>query len=610
MNLRFFFLLYLLLGSLVAYTQSSPTLIDSLKKQNKSYLKKDSVRVNLLVSLSDALATTAPDEAMRYANEAERLAEAIKSPMGIAVSYRQKGNVYLFLNDYGRAVDYNYKALKAADNLKKNKGSTLFVAILYNNLGAIYLEMHEYDKAITNFTNFLKVTKRLNEPTLRREESMALLNIGETYSRLKEYQKALDFTRRSLVIAEADKDYQLAAYDFDTQGVVYANQKKTQLALNAYTRGLAYADKAGDRIIKSRCLGGLADVCFDLERYDQSEQYAKQAYILAKELKAIELQRQLTQLLAYIYIAQKKSQLAVTYLETSLTLRDSILNDSKKQEIARKEERFEQEKRRALLNAQHTAELKQQRTERNALVGGGCLLLLASGVSFMFYKRKRDSDEQVKTERFSALVSDTELRVLRSQIDPHFIFNALNSISNYVLNNEPFAADRYLAKFASLMRAILENSDRKEIPLAEDMETLDLYMQLESLRLNHRFTYQIDIDPTLDRQRTLIPPLLLQPFVENSIWHGLATKESGGVITIRVRQESNMMVCTVTDNGIGRARAIGIKQPSPPRQSRGLSITNARIEIINRLRKANGYVTLSDLAQGTEVAVVLPLALA
>lgn len=611
MNPRLLFLLLLLLVRLSVFGQSSPQLIDSLKKQTKLYVKKDSVRIELLITLADALATVDPKQAMHYADEALALAETIQSSMGIAIAYRQKGNLYTLLNDYSRAVEHHYKALKAADHLKKNnKGTTLFIATIYNNLGGVYMEMQAYDRAIANFMNFLTVVKKLNEPTLRREESIALLNLGETYSRKKDYQKSVDYATRSLAIAEADHDYQIAAYNLASQGVAYGNLKQPARAIESYRKGLVYADKAGDLKVKSICVGGLADALFDLERYDESEKYAKQAYQIAKDLKLPEQQRQISQLLAYIYIAQKKSQPAITWLETSLALRDSILNDEKKQEIARKEERFAQEKRQAVLTAEHKAELKQQQTERNATLGGAALLMLASGVSFLFYKRKRDADERLKAEQFSTLMSDTELKVLRSQINPHFIFNALNSISNFVLMNEPVEADRYLAKFASLMRAILDNSDRKEVPLAEDMATLELYMQLESLRLNHRFTYQITIDPALDQQRALIPPLLLQPFVENSIWHGLSPRQAGGLITITVRQENNMMVCTVTDNGVGRPKTIGVSQPPPARKSRGVSITQARIEIINRLNRANGYMTFADLSEGTQVAVFLPLALA
>lgn len=161
------------------------------------------------------------------------------------------------------------------------------------------------------------------------------------------------------------------------------------------------------------------------------------------------------------------------------------------------------------------------------------------------------------------------------------------------------------------MRSILTNSEEKVVALAENLETLDSYMQLENLRLDYPFTYQIDIDPAIDPNKTKIPPLLLQPFVENSIWHGLVPRRKpGGEIIIRIRQVNDTLLCTVTDNGIGRQKSIEIRPVRPERKSHGIRITKDRIDIINQQQQTNGYVTLSDLNQGTEVAVGLPLLIA
>ncbi|MBO0929809.1 tetratricopeptide repeat-containing sensor histidine kinase [Fibrella aquatilis] len=610
MNYHICLLLTGLLAAFSASAQVTPQQLDSLKKQSKLYLKKDTTRVKLLVTLGDAMTTIEPKEAIRYADESLRLAQTINWPMGVAAAYRQLGKIEMSAGAYAKAVDYHHKALAASHAIKSPDQRTLFEATEQNNLGTIYLNVQDYDKAIVAFTQFLNTVQRLKRPDLRREERIALLNLGEAYFRKRAFEKGITFVSRSLAQAETDHDYQVAAYALNSLGIAHTNFKQPTKSIELFKKGIVNAEKAGDRQISSMLEAGVADVLWEFERFDEAEQHAKQAMKLAQELNMMESQRQIAQLLGYIYIAQGKKQLAITNLDKATSLRDSLMSDEKKAEIARLEERFEQEKRTAVLNAQHTAELQQQQTKRNAIMGGAGALMLAAGVSFLFYKRKRDADEQVKAVRFDTLIADTKLDVLRSQINPHFIFNALNSISNYVLNNDPFTADRYLAKFASLMRAILDDSDRKETPLAEDMATLELYMELESLRLDHRFTYRIEIDPALDPQRTQIPPLLLQPFVENSIWHGLAMREADGLITIRVRQEGDMLVCSVTDNGIGRKRAAQEKQAQPTRKSHGLNITQARIEIINRLKKANGYVTLADRTDGTEATVGLPLSIA
>ncbi|MGH2649367.1 MAG: sensor histidine kinase, partial [Ginsengibacter sp.] len=132
-------------------------------------------------------------------------------------------------------------------------------------------------------------------------------------------------------------------------------------------------------------------------------------------------------------------------------------------------------------------------------------------------------------------------------MNPHFIFNSLNSISDYILKNDVQSADIYLTKFAKVMRMILENSDQKEVTLKDDLKALELYMQLESLRMKDKFTYEIKIDESINAENTLIPPLILQPFVENSIWHGMQGKKGEGHILISIKKEGNMINCSVED---------------------------------------------------------------
>jgi len=161
------------------------------------------------------------------------------------------------------------------------------------------------------------------------------------------------------------------------------------------------------------------------------------------------------------------------------------------------------------------------------------------------------------------------------------------------------------------MRLILENSEKKEVRLSDDLHALELYMQLESLRMNNKFTYEIKVSEDIDIENTLVPPLLLQPFVENSIWHGIATKQGAGKILIKIEKENEMIKCIIEDDGIGRARSGILKEEtgSAAKNSLGMKITRARIEIINKLKKSKAGVELSDLSEGTKVELKLPLEL-
>ena len=217
---------------------------------------------------------------------------------------------------------------------------------------------------------------------------------------------------------------------------------------------------------------------------------------------------------------------------------------------------------------------------------------------FFFYKRKRDAEQKQKETSLSLQVSETEMKALRSQMNPHFIFNALQSIQTFLLSHKSEEANAYLLKFSKLMRLVLENSQHSEVSLKEDMQALELYMQLESIRLQHPFTYQFHIDKTVDVESDSIPPLILQPFVENAIWHGLQYKNEPGHIDIFISKKNNALYATVEDNGVGRDMSKQVAQPMLlKKESLGMKLTEERLKILNELKKVRLVLRLLTFLQ-------------
>ena len=202
------------------------------------------------------------------------------------------------------------------------------------------------------------------------------------------------------------------------------------------------------------------------------------------------------------------------------------------------------------------------------------------------------------------------MKALRAQMNPHFIFNSLNSIGDYILSNDIKSANTYLTKFASVMRLILENSEHTTIALEEDLKALKLYMDVERLRLNNKFSYEINVDDKIDKTNVLVPPLILQPFVENSIWHGLTKKDGAGKINIRISEEDEMLVCVVEDNGVGnRSETFKEEVKQMGKKSLGMKITNARIDVMNKLKNANASVSIFNKEEGVRAEIKLPVEL-
>jgi tetratricopeptide (TPR) repeat protein len=500
--------------------------------------------------------------------------------------------------DFLAAVDYNQRAEKAAQPLgdKKLEGSIL------NNMGLVYSELSQFEKAREAYRKYLAIARELN---MRREEAIALMNTGLVCFKQGMQDDALGYFDQSLAIAETEGYEQVATYTLSNMGASLNKKGEYAKGLVSFQKSAQLANKIGDARIKVQSVGGMGESHFHLKNYGEAEKYTLQALQLAKEVGLVEYQKEMYQGLSEIYQKQNNSAQALEAYKTYIVLRDSILNDQKKQELTKKELQFEFEKKEAVLNAEHAAEIRQQTVVRNAVMGGAAALLLAAASSFLFYKKRRDADERRKEAEFSAQVSDTEMKALRSQMNPHFIFNSLNSISDFIAKHDVATADYYLTKFAKLMRLILENSEKKEVTLTDDLKALESYMQLELLRLNKKFTYEIHVDESIDKETTLIPPLLLQPFVENSIWHGVAGKKGDGKIVIRIEKENEMIRCVVEDDGVGRKQA-GTGKAT---QSLGIKITKARIDILNRLKQSHAKVELSDLTQGTRVEVTLPLVL-
>lgn len=211
--------------------------------------------------------------------------------------------------------------------------------------------------------------------------------------------------------------------------------------------------------------------------------------------------------------------------------------------------------------------------------------------------------------------ADAELSTLRSQMNPHFIFNTLNSINSYVIKNEPKQASIYLTKFAQLMRTILDNSQNKLISLNKELETLELYVFMERLRFSNAFEFNIDMCMEINAEDVEVPPLILQPFIENAIWHGLLHKEGQGKITICLDiVEKDWLLVQIEDNGIGREKSAALKSNSIYKtKSYGLAITAKRLSLLAAEDEQHKFVEIQDIvdeqgvAQGTKVVLKIPV---
>jgi LytS/YehU family sensor histidine kinase len=210
-------------------------------------------------------------------------------------------------------------------------------------------------------------------------------------------------------------------------------------------------------------------------------------------------------------------------------------------------------------------------------------------------------------------MAELRLSALRAQMNPHFIFNAINSIQHYILHNDSDKAYSYLAKFSKLIRLVLDQSQHKTITLKQELEILGLYLELEQLRFEHPIRISLNVPPDIDQSGIRLPGMLVQPYVENAVWHGLLPlKEREGVLSISIREEKENLLITIEDNGIGRMAALQGKKEAG-RRSYGMLITSERLKLMGRPDFNVHSVTVMDLyddagkALGTRVEITIGL---
>jgi LytS/YehU family sensor histidine kinase len=246
------------------------------------------------------------------------------------------------------------------------------------------------------------------------------------------------------------------------------------------------------------------------------------------------------------------------------------------------------------------------------------LVLSIALISLILFLRLQKSNQlALEKETLKTKAAKMEMRALRSQMNPHFIFNSINSIQHYILNHDKLIAQQMLSSFAKLMRNVLENSASEFIPLSKEIDTLNLYLKMESERFESKFNFNIHVDENIDMITTLVPPMIIQPMVENAILHGMVPlKGIVGKLSITLRIRGEFILCIIYDNGIGRKRSAQIKSAKGTHhQSNGIQITKERLQLCY---KAIGYLPEFDMqisdhtkqdgtAEGTEVQIMLPI---
>jgi hypothetical protein len=334
-------------------------------------------------------------------------------------------------------------------------------------------------------------------------------------------------------------------------------------------------------------------------------QYAREGLSIAQEANVKPYMIDGYQLLSEINNHLHKNDSVYFFMQRFFLLKDSIANEQFLWRLTnyKKQADFKNKVAQLSLLGQDNnikeEKLKNASLLKWVLIIGLFIIAMTSVIIYKSLNLKR-KNEKLKSDHEHAILmqnaAELEMQALRAQMNPHFIFNCLSSINRFILKNETEAASDYLTKFSRLIRMVLNNSKNPFITLEDELDMLKLYLDMERLRFKDSFDYSINFINSIDVDNVFVPPLLLQPFAENAIWHGLMHKEGQGYLEIALSIENKILTCIITDNGIGRNKAAIFKSKSAEKQkSMGLHITTERLAILNKNMGEQTYFNIEDI---------------
>ena len=457
-------------------------------------------------------------------------------------------------------------------------------------------------------------------------ETWTRMEYAELFSLLHQYDSAWHYYHLFDTTRVTDKD--LRVYLVST-GETYLLQKDYERALQNFLRGLAMHRKLNDRNEIKRVLLDIAKTYFALNDNKAALQYAREGLDLSLQTKSRQFIRDGYQVFYLVYDRLHKADSAYVYYQKYIAIKDIVVSDQTKGKFAayKYEQQINLMNNEKLISGQQLKiqqqELAQSSFQKKILIIGFICLIIVSGIIFrtILLKRKNEknlrelaeNELQIQKLESQKKLSQLEMHALRAQMNPHFIFNSLSAINLFILENNRLQASEYLSKFARLVRLILQNSQEAFIPLERELEALQLYLELESLRFENKFSYKINTDDLLDITVIKVPPLIIQPYVENAIWHGLMQKKKAGIWKLNSIQKDELLFCKIADDGIGRKKAAELKSKSAlSYKSMGMSITADRIAMLQQQDQLGTHIVINDLvladgsAGGTEVIIKIP----
>ncbi|HAA13388.1 MAG TPA: hypothetical protein DCE41_17520 [Cytophagales bacterium] len=529
--------------------------------------------------------------------------------------------------------------LLIADSVNKLSPKPDALASYYVLLSAAYRYLGDYEKAIEACFLGIEECERTNNTKDIYDHYM---NLGSLKYIIGDMEGAMEYSAKALPLIEARGDRRALGNLVYNMGVIAQDSKKYDLAISYYRQSEQINREINNVKLLAYSFTGLSSISLIIKKYDQAYDYAEEVVTTAEGINDLQLvasgyhwmsearafqgrfaeayelleesQRRIDTLSspdmqmkvyeAFITVDSLSGDLgsALSHLRLYNALKDSLLSEEKTKQIAELETKYETEKtERELERVTQEASiqtLELQRTQlRLVLLGVGLVAVLLAGGLVTLRNRQARLSLTYKAQ-------DVEQNLLRTQMNPHFIFNAMTAIQDVIRQGDAKKASRYLTKFAKLTRQVLDNSRTEFVPLEQEVALLENYLSLQNLRRVQPYQYEVTVAEDLDPEEVLIPPMFAQPFVENAIEHGLADVGEEGEITVSFGRQGDKLLLTVKDNGKGLVDK-GANETSG-HISHATQITRERIALYRKMTKEDITFAVKEQQPGVKVTFVLP----
>jgi tetratricopeptide (TPR) repeat protein len=613
--------IYLAFLPSLSFSQTSK---DTLLQKIKSYTKQDSLRVELLVDACVANVFKADTLVLRYAMEANYISNKINYPLGIIRSYNCIGNYYYQKGVFDKSIDCYTKAIKIAEKRKDIRN----IIISKSNIANVLTHTNKQRQAILIYKE-CDTLLLINKDSSSQNRAAVLTNLATAYSSLQIHDSAIYVYNNVYEICKAQKIVFGIGLTLSNLASEYYAIKSYPNAIKSCKEALVLIEKNKLDFIKVTVYKTLGSCYLAINQIDEGIDFLKISTQFAKEYEDKESLVELYNKLHIAYFKAGDLKNAYSNLSNYSSLKDSVFGMEKEKTITDINIKYETEKKETeiknLEQQQQIIELQSKRKTILIYSICGFIILIALVTYFIFtrYKTKKQNEllriqleEANKTVEAEKKAAESELKALKSQMNPHFIFNALNSIQEQFMYGDKIKANEQMGNFTYLTRQILNVSSKKKITLATEIDIITKYLDLEKMRFSADFNYEISCDKNIDEDYHELPPMLIQPFIENSMKHGLLHKTGEKKININfaLDDKEEYIICTISDNGIGRKKSAEIKMNNQNiHSSFSINSIEERLQLFNKELQLKQLIIYNDILDehhnciGTKVILLIPL---